>query len=156
MSPPSDTKGLAQDERGFLQTELGSRRVAGEDRIYAPGDAGDFPVQAGVSSLLQADATAEDIAARIEGRNPAFSFDPVSMCVMEEFDKATFAQVPLRITGDPAHPVEVRPGAKGTYRVGTSGRGGSERRCWAFTCRSASGRASPSMPVRPGRRWRWG
>jgi hypothetical protein len=42
------------------------------------------------------------------------------MCVMEEFDKATFAQVPLRVTGDPAHPVEVRPGANGTYRVGTS------------------------------------
>ena len=113
-------EGLAQDERGFLQTELGSRRVAGEDRIYAPGDAGDFPVKQAFLAFLQADATAEDIAARIEGREPAFAFDPVSMCVMEEFDKATFAQVPLRVTGDPAHPVEVRPDANGAYRVGTS------------------------------------
>jgi sulfide:quinone oxidoreductase len=42
------------------------------------------------------------------------------MCVMEQFDKATFAQVPLRLTGDPASPIEVRPGADGDYRVGTS------------------------------------
>jgi hypothetical protein len=47
-------------------------------------------------------------------------FDPVSMCVMEEFDKATFAQVPLVVTGDPAHPVAVRPDADGAYRVGVS------------------------------------
>ena len=64
--------------------------MAGEDRIYAPGDAGDFPLKQAFLAFLQADATAEDIAARIEGRKPAFSFDPVSMCVMEEFDKATF------------------------------------------------------------------
>jgi hypothetical protein len=42
------------------------------------------------------------------------------MCVMEEFDKATFAQVPLRVTGDPDRPVEVRPGANGAYKVGVS------------------------------------
>jgi sulfide:quinone oxidoreductase len=112
--------GLPQDERGFLKTEPGSRRVVGEERIYAPGDAGDFPVKQAFLAFLQADAVAEDIAARLEGREPAFSFDPVSMCVMEEFDKATFAQVPLRVTGDPGHPVEVRPDANGDYRVGVS------------------------------------
>jgi sulfide:quinone oxidoreductase len=41
------------------------------------------------------------------------------LCVMEQFDKATFAQVPLRLTGDPAHPIEVRPDADGAYRVGS-------------------------------------
>jgi sulfide:quinone oxidoreductase len=71
-------------------------------------------------AFLQADAVAEDIAAQVEERAPAFVFDPVSMCVMEEFDKATFAQVPLRVTGDPDHPVEVRPDANGAYRVGVS------------------------------------
>ena len=35
--------GLPADDRGFLATEPGSRRVRGEERIYAPGDAGDFP-----------------------------------------------------------------------------------------------------------------
>ncbi len=39
---------------------------------------------------------------------------------MEEFDKATFAQVPLRVTDDPGRPVEVRPDADGDYRVGVS------------------------------------
>lgn len=42
------------------------------------------------------------------------------MCVMEQFDKATFAQVPLRVTGDPGRPVEVHPEADGDYKVGVS------------------------------------
>jgi sulfide:quinone oxidoreductase len=42
------------------------------------------------------------------------------MCVMEMFDKATFAQVPLRLTGDATDPVAVRPEANGAYRVGVS------------------------------------
>ncbi len=113
-------EGLEQDDRGFLATEPGSRRVVGDDRIYAPGDGGDFPVKQAFLAFLQADAVAEDIAARVEGRVPEFAFDPVSMCVMEEFDTATFAQVPLRVTGDPARPVEVRPEANGAYRVGVS------------------------------------
>ena len=94
--------------------------MVGQDRIYAPGDAGDFPVKQAFLAFLQADAVAEDIAARVEAQKPAFVFEPVSMCVMEEFDKATFAQVPLRVTGDPARPVEVLAGANGAYRVGVS------------------------------------
>jgi sulfide:quinone oxidoreductase len=112
--------GLPSDERGFLACEPGSRRVRGEDRIYAPGDAGDFPVKQAFLAFLQADAVAEDVAARVDGRAPEFEFEPVSMCVMEELDKATFAQVPLRVTGDPDRPVEVSPDADGTYRVGVS------------------------------------
>ncbi len=42
------------------------------------------------------------------------------MCVMEMFDKATYAQVPLELTGDPAQPVRVRPDAGDDYKVGTS------------------------------------
>jgi sulfide:quinone oxidoreductase len=112
--------GLPADERGFLTCEPASRRVVGEDRIYAPGDAGDFPVKQAFLAFLQADAVAEDIAARIEGRERAFAFDPVSMCVMEQFDTATFAQVPLEVTGDPERPVAVRADAGGAYRVGVS------------------------------------
>jgi hypothetical protein len=59
-------------------------------------------------------------AVRYDGLPSEFAFDPVSMCVMEEFDRATFAQVPLRLTGDPGRPVEVRPDANGTYKVGVS------------------------------------
>jgi len=111
---------LPTDERGFLQTELESRQVVGHPGIYAPGDAGDFPVKQAFLAFLQADAAAERIAAEIENRSPREAFDAVSMCVMEMLDKATFAQVPLRLTGDPSRPVEVRPDADGAYKVGVS------------------------------------
>ncbi len=39
---------------------------------------------------------------------------------MEQFDQATFAQIPLRLTGSPDRPVEVRPGTEALYKVGTS------------------------------------
>jgi sulfide:quinone oxidoreductase len=113
-------EGLPQDERAFLKTELETRRVAGQERIYAPGDAGDFPVKQAFLAFLQADATAETIAVEVGERQTARPFDPVSMCVMEEFDKATFAQVPLQLTGDPERPVAVRPDANGAYKVGVS------------------------------------
>jgi NADH dehydrogenase FAD-containing subunit len=112
--------GLEADDRGFLATELGSRRLLGHPEIFAVGDAGDFPVKQAFLAFLQADAAASHLAAELLGTEPELDFDPVSMCVMEQFDKATFAQVPLRLTGDPASPVEVRPDADGDYRVGSS------------------------------------
>jgi NADH dehydrogenase FAD-containing subunit len=110
---------LPSDDRGFIQTELTTRQVAGHADIYAPGDAGDFPVKQAFLAFLQADTVAEHIAA--EAGIHAFEqpFDPVSMCIMEMFDKATFAQVPLELTGDPVRPVTVRAGADGDYKVGT-------------------------------------
>jgi sulfide:quinone oxidoreductase len=112
--------GLAADDRGFLATELASRRLIDHPEIYAVGDAGDFPVKQAFLAFLQGDAAAAHIAAELLGTEAGTTFDPVSMCVMEQFDKATFAQVPLRLTGDPARPVEVRPDADGDYRVGSS------------------------------------
>jgi NADH dehydrogenase FAD-containing subunit len=110
---------LPSDDRGFIQTEPKTRQVAGHPDIYAPGDAGDFPVKQAFLAFLQADTVAEHIAASA-GRHPFEKpFVPVSMCIMEMFDKATFAQVPLEVTGDPARPVTVRPDANGDYKVGT-------------------------------------
>jgi sulfide:quinone oxidoreductase len=111
---------LPCDERGFIATESSTRQVVGHPDIYAPGDAGDFPVKQAFLAFLQADAVADHIDSMVSGRRFAVPFDPVSMCVMEMFDKATFAQVPLRVTGDPTCPVEVRPDADGDYKVGTS------------------------------------
>lgn len=112
-------EGLPGDDRGFLKTVPESRLVEGTEDVYAPGDAGDFPVKQAFLAFLQADATAEAIVADVQGKaHPRTEFDPVSMCVMEQFDKATFAQVPLRVTGDPARPVEVRPNAGDEYKVG--------------------------------------
>jgi NADH dehydrogenase FAD-containing subunit len=115
-----DYASLPSDERGFLMTSSPSRRVLAQDRIYAPGDAGDFPVKQAFLAFLQADAVAEEIAAQVLGREAKEVFDPVSMCVMEELDTATFAQVPLIATGNPDRPVAVRADADGDYRVGVS------------------------------------
>jgi sulfide:quinone oxidoreductase len=112
--------GLKADERGFLATELASRRLIDHPDVFAVGDAADFPVKQAFLAFLQADAAAAHLAAELLGGKPEQGFDPVSMCVMEQFDKATFAQVPLRLTGDPEHPTEVRPYADGQYRVGSS------------------------------------
>jgi NADH dehydrogenase FAD-containing subunit len=113
-------EGLPADDRGFLRTELTTRAVVGTPDVYAPGDAGDFPVKQAFLAFLQADAVAEHIVSGILDAPEGPGFDPVSMCVMEQFDKATFAQVPLRLTGDPTRPVEVRPGAESLYKVGVS------------------------------------
>jgi sulfide:quinone oxidoreductase len=112
--------GLPQDERGFLQTDIVTREVIGHANVYAAGDGSDFPVKQAFLALLQADAVAERIAAQVLGERPAFGFDPVSVCVMEEFDTATFAQVPLRLTGRAERPIEVRRDREGGYRVGSS------------------------------------
>ncbi len=112
--------GLPGDDRGFLQTDLATRQVVGHPEIYAVGDSGDFPVKQAFLAFLQGDAVARHIGSRILEREPEELFDPVSMCVMEQFDKATFAQVPLRLTGNPADPIEVRPGAEDQYEVGSS------------------------------------
>jgi sulfide:quinone oxidoreductase len=110
---------LPADERGFLQAELTTRQVVGQPDIYAPGDAGDFPVKQAFLAFLQADTVAEHIAATADGHAFEKPFDPVSMCIMEMFDKATFAQVPLAVTGDPAQPVTMRADAGDDYKVGT-------------------------------------
>jgi sulfide:quinone oxidoreductase len=111
---------LPSDDRGFVQTDLETRLVTGHDDIYAPGDAGDFPIKQAFLAFLQADAVADHIAADVGGRPFRQPFDSVSMCIMEMFDKATFAQVPVELTGDPARPVRVRSDADGDYKVGTS------------------------------------
>lgn len=113
---------LPSDDRGFVHTELPTRQVVGHPEIFAPGDAGDFPVKQAFLAFLQADAVADTIAAQVHTgiATPRRPFKPTSMCVMEMFDKATFAQVPLQLTGDPAAPIRVDPDARDEYLVGTA------------------------------------
>ena len=110
---------LPGDDRGFIETELGTRQVVSHPDVYAVGDAGNFPVKQAFLAFLQADAAAEHISSRVLGVEPELAFQPTSMCVMEQFDKATFAQVPLRLTGVPEKPIEVDPEALGDYKVGS-------------------------------------
>lgn len=110
---------LPRDDRGYLETDLATRQVKGYSNVYAAGDAGDFPVKQAFLAFLQADAAASQVSAQILGRTPRIEYDPVSMCIMEQGDKATFAKIPLELTGDPALPVAVRKGLESDYRVGT-------------------------------------
>ena len=110
---------LPSDERGFVRTDFATRQAQGQPDIYVVGDAGDFPVKQAFLALLQADAAAEQLASRILGTEPRLDFKPVSMCIMEQYDQATFAQVPLRLTGNPDLPVEVDPEQLELYKVGT-------------------------------------
>lgn len=114
--------GLPQDDRGFIHVDPDSRRVKGHERIFAVGDAADFPIKQAFLALLQGDAAAEHLAADIEGGAvpEEAKFEPMSMCVMEELNKATFAQVPLKYTEDITKPVEVDEKVPGAYRVGVS------------------------------------
>lgn len=143
--------GLPTDGRGFLETDLESRRLHGHPEIFAVGDAGDFPIKQAFLAFLQADAAAAHLSAEILGERPRQFFDPVSMCVMEQFDKATFAQVPLRLTGDPEHPIEVRPDADGDYRVGSSKFWRAGKKTLGF---SVPWRFSRGEPFHGGNFWR--
>lgn len=110
---------LPADDRGFVRTESETRRVQGREREFAIGDAGDFPVKQAFLALLEADAAADAIAAEVTGEAPRKAFDPVSLCIMEQFDKATFANVPLERSGQAVPPVRVREGAEDDYQVGS-------------------------------------
>ncbi len=112
--------GLPSDDRGFVHVEPDSRRVVGRHDIFAVGDAADFPIKQAFLALLQGDAAADHLAADIKGIKPSVNFEPMSMCVMEELNRATFAQVPLKYTGDPARPVAVDAEDTEHYKVGVS------------------------------------
>ncbi len=111
---------LPADDRGFIHVDPDSRRVKGHANIFAVGDAADFPIKQAFLALLQADAAADHLAAEVSAKPPEVNFEPMSMCVMEELNKATFAQVPLKYTDDPQRPVAVDTEDTGNYKVGVS------------------------------------
>ncbi|MGW5718545.1 NAD(P)/FAD-dependent oxidoreductase [Amycolatopsis sp. NPDC003865] len=143
-------EGLPADERGFLVCEESTRQVLGHPNVHAPGDAGDFPVKQEFLALLQARAVAGRIAADIGAHLPRPGFEPVGTCVLEMFDKAAFAQVPLSVTGDPAHPVVVDPARLDAYRVGTSAAWRLGKKAFGTYVR---GRFRAGRPVLDGTAW---
>ena len=117
---PVHYDGLPVDERGFLRVESDSRQVRGHPELYAPGDAGDFPLKDTFLSLLEADAAADHLVAAITGGEFKRPFDAVTMNVIDMLDRAAFAQLPLELTDDRDHPVRLRSGAEAQYKVGVS------------------------------------
>ncbi len=113
-------EGLPADERGFLRVGDGTRQVQGHPELYAAGNAGDFPLKDPYLALLEADAAADHLATVITGGDFKRPFDAVSVNVIDMLDRAAFAELPLELTGDPAHPVRLRSNGESDYKVGVS------------------------------------
>jgi NADH dehydrogenase FAD-containing subunit len=108
---------LPTDERGFIHADPVTWKVRGMENIYAIGDGADFPVKQAFLALGMAGTVAHNLAAEITGGAATHAFDPLSMCIMEQLDAGLYAQVPLHLTGDPAHAVEVPPDRMDDYIV---------------------------------------
>jgi sulfide:quinone oxidoreductase len=68
---------LPAGSRSFPEIDPATRQLIGHPHIYAPGDAGDFPVKSAFLALLQADTVAEHITHLVLGRPFAAPLDPV-------------------------------------------------------------------------------
>lgn len=109
--------GLPMDARGFLHVAPDNRAVIGFDGIFAPGDAGDFPLKQAYLAFLQAHAVAEAITGALTGEGPRESFDPVALYLMDDLERATFARVPLDCSGRTADALGLRRGGADGYKV---------------------------------------
>jgi sulfide:quinone oxidoreductase len=108
---------LPTDDRGFIHADPDTWRVRGMENIYVVGDGGDFPVKQAFLALGMAGTVAHNIAREIKGEAGYEEFDPLSMCIMEQLDAGLYAQVPLRLTGDPTRAVEVPEARANDYIV---------------------------------------
>lgn len=86
---PKPFEGLPNDERGYVRVVADSRRVVGQERVFAVGDAAAHPEKRACLALLQADAAAEHIAADVEGRAPRMSFEDASATLLEAVEQTT-------------------------------------------------------------------
>jgi NADH dehydrogenase FAD-containing subunit len=124
-------EGLPLDDQGFVRVQSDTRQVIGHPEVYAPGDAGGFPLKDTFLALLEADAAADHIATVITGGRFKRPFDPVAVQVIDMLDRAAFAQVPLEETGDPERPLRVRADADAEYKVSVARRWRAAKRMFS-------------------------
>jgi sulfide:quinone oxidoreductase len=109
---------LPTDDRGFIHADKETWNVRGLDNVFVVGDGGDFPVKQAFLALSMAGTVAHNIVSQVQKRPAIERFDPVSMCIMEQFDAGLYAQVPLTVVDDPDKPiVSMRAGADNEYIV---------------------------------------
>jgi sulfide:quinone oxidoreductase len=120
--PPSEPAAhfaaLPMDEHGFLRTVAATRQLQGFDNIYAVGDAADFPLKQAYLAATQADTAAEHIAAGLLGEPLPEAFDPKAVCILDQLDRAAFAQAPLHFPPAENPDAVVVADDDGEYRVG--------------------------------------
>jgi sulfide:quinone oxidoreductase len=150
-APAVRYEGLPLDERGFLRVESATRQMLGHPELYAPGDAGDFPLKDEFLALLQADAVADHLASVVTAGSFKRAFDAASVQIIDMLDRAAVAQLPLEPSGDPEHPLRLRAGAEGEYKVGVSPRWRAAKRMFASSLLSRFAAGEPFQSG-PGRR----
>jgi NADH dehydrogenase FAD-containing subunit len=109
--------GLPMDARGFLKVAPDNRAVLGFDGIFAPGDAGDFPLKQAYLAFLQSHAVVEAIAGALTGEGPREGFEPVTLYLMDDLERGTFARVPLDFSGRTPDALGLRKGGAAGYQV---------------------------------------
>lgn len=110
-------EGMPMDDRGFIHGDPDTWQVKGMENIYVVGDTGDFPVKQAFLALGMAGVVAHNIASEVKGETKRETFEPLSMCIMEQFDTGLYAQVPLELTGDSKAPVRVPENMTNDYVV---------------------------------------
>jgi NADH dehydrogenase FAD-containing subunit len=108
---------MPMDDRGFIHADPSTWKVNGMENIYVIGDGTDFPVKQAFLALGMGGTVAHNLASEIKGESARREFDPLSMCIMEQLDAGLYAQVPLHLTGDPLHAIEVAPDRMNDYIV---------------------------------------
>ncbi len=88
---------IPADDDGFIPGKFSTGQIIGHPDIYVVGDTSRFAVKQAYIAALQGAATAEHIASRVNNSKPRFQFEPMSMMVLEQLNRATFAQVPLKL-----------------------------------------------------------
>lgn len=111
--------GLPHNEGGFIRVDHETLQVVGHPDIYALGDANDFPLNQGFLAMLQANAAVRHLCHEILGGEDPELLTPLTMCIMHQGKGATFAQTPLRETGDPAAPLAIDENRLDEYLVST-------------------------------------
>ncbi|MEW6546027.1 MAG: FAD-dependent oxidoreductase [Bacillota bacterium] len=72
------------DRHGWIPTERDTLRVVGHEHLYALGDAADLPVSKhGAGTHMQAEVVVRNVAAEMEGREPAYQYTGRVFCISD-------------------------------------------------------------------------
>jgi NADH dehydrogenase FAD-containing subunit len=122
---PRPFAGLPSDERGYVRVDRHTRRVGGQERLFAVGDVSTYPAKRAYLALLQAGVAADQIASDVEGHAPRLSFVRACATLVEAMKRTTLHDTgPRPAQGLPsewsgAYPEHFEVGISPLWRAGT-------------------------------------